>query len=326
MKWMSRWCTLVCIVALACSCKERGAPTDTDTKVPPTNEPKKKMTAVEMIDANEGKIQIVLLGMPGCPGTEEATPKLIAYAKIADAKVVVARVDVPPTDSPLKTPEGLDPSLLYAVDTDRKLASRLEFFFYPTLFILDGDLTIRYHGDADLDAIGKMVNEMGQEDPSTTKKIYTVPLPKVGEAIPKFELPTLAGDKTNLAAVTKATANLVLFCNTTCPYSRKAAQSLADLKKTFAGKSLSMTIINYGQAKDVIKGFYADVPDCTVMVDQERTISRQTFKVMATPFFFVLDKDGKILARQPFTMDRAKSCLGKALGVTVTDDAAGGFG
>ena len=161
-----------------CACKDNGSISgrvDKQATQPSPESPEKAKSAMDLINANKGSIQVLLLGMPSCPGTNEGTPKLTAYSKTAPDGVFVARLDIPPQGKTLNAkPDGLDPALSYAIDSDQKVAETLEFFFYPTLFILDKDLKVRYHGDADFDNVSIMVDEMIKENPSKPGKIYTV--------------------------------------------------------------------------------------------------------------------------------------------------------
>ena len=74
------------------------------------------------VPTERGKVQVLLLGMKGCPGTESATPLLAAYAKEAPEGMTVMRVEVPPPGKTISKPEGLPAGLTCKVDTGRQMA------------------------------------------------------------------------------------------------------------------------------------------------------------------------------------------------------------
>lgn len=277
-----------------------------------------KVTAENVIQKNKGKVLLLLLGMEGCPGTEKATPYLSEYTKSKPEGVEVYRIDVPPSvKKPLKPASDLDPELKYLMDNSRKLAGELEFFFYPTLYIFDKDGTLRFYGDCKGEKVEKMVSAMLKEKPGVAKKMYTPKLPDIGETAFNFTGKTLDNKETSLKQISSGSdANLLLFCKTFCPFSNKAVLSLDEIEKELKGKKLSITIINIAEDPDKIREFYTKkAPGRTVIVDKDDSISKKKYGVSAVPFFYVLDKDLKIVERKPFTTDIAKTALKKTLGM-----------
>lgn len=285
----------------------------------PVKQTAKLPSAENIIKENKGKVLVLLLGMEGCPGTEKSTKYLSEYIKTKPEGVEVYRIDVPPPNAKaLKPVTGLD--LKYSVDTSRKLADKMEFFFYPTLYILDKDGTVRFHGECEGKKVEKMVAEMLNEKPGSLKKMYTPALPEIGKTASDFTGNTLDGKKRSLKDISAGSdLNLLLFSKTTCPFSNKAVASLAGLEKQFKGKKLSITIINMGQDADEIKDFYASkTPEKCVVVDNDNAVSTGKFGVSAVPFFYLLDKNLKIVERKPYTAELAKNAMTKALGGNTT--------
>ena len=89
---------------------------------------------------------MLLLGMSGCPGTENATEVLTGYARTKPDGVGILRLDVPPPGEVLGCVEGWDAPFPRELDARRKTADRLDFFFYPTLYIFDGEGVERFQG------------------------------------------------------------------------------------------------------------------------------------------------------------------------------------
>jgi thiol-disulfide isomerase/thioredoxin len=303
----------VCVGIVSCS---REANT-------PGAKPAKPATAPsDIITQNKGKILVALFGMETCPGTEKSTPLLAEFARNKPEGVVVYRIDVPLAGHPFEEAKNLSPDLSYAIDNGRAMATRLEFFFYPTLYIFDRDGVVRFSGGLEPDRLRTMVSELLAEVPGTEKKMYTQPLVKAGEIIPDFTISNSNGSATNLSQLCADTGAMLLFSTTTCPFSLAAVDDFEKVKKDLSGKKFNYVIVTFGEdAKNVGDLYAAKSPGSIVVVDADKSVSSKYFAVSAVPFVYVLNKDRKVVDRFPFTYDKAKAVVAKAQGVM-----AGGTG
>ncbi len=255
-------------------------------------------------------------------------PFLTEYAKEKHEGLAVVRVDVPmQAGGSVREPASLDSELNYVVDSNRVVADKMEFFFYPTLYIVDKDGVVRYRGECEEEKIRKIVSEILTENPSSPKKMYTPPLLEIGSRVADFTGTTIGRKKTSLNKLKGKTATFLFFGATTCPFSVKAAGNLPALSSEFKTKGVGFVIVNFGQSANEIRSVYSEkAAGLTVIVDADSTISEKTFKVPAVPFFYVLDKDLKVLERKPFTVAAAKTAIGKNFGVTTKPVPAKGAG
>ncbi len=273
-------------------------------------------TPEDPLAAYRGKTLVLLMGMPECPGTAKATVFLSEYAREKPEGVAIVRLDVPPPGESLAEPKGGDAGFVHKVDRDRKVADRLEFFFYPTLYILDKDGKVRFRGGCEPVRVWEMVAEITAERPGAPKRVYTPPLPAVGTAAAAFAGKDLAGKDVSLDSLRGKAATLLFFGSTTCPYSKDAVSSLPALAAEFGGKGAAVAVVNIGESPEAIRPFYASkAPKITVVADETSDIGEKKYGVRTVPFFYVLDKAGKIAARRPFTPDAARLALAKALGL-----------
>ncbi len=281
-----------------------------------------------MLANSEGKVLVLLLGMKGCPGTEAATPFLATYAAEKNGGVAVARVDVPPPGGgTLPKPPDIPVPLQVVLDNNRKIADRLKFFFYPTLYIVDVDGLVRYQGKCEEKTVRQMVSEILAEDPAEPKRMYTHPLPAVGAAASRFAGVNLAGARTSLANLRGEEATLLLFSATTCPFSIQAVKSLPELAAEFEGKGLAIVIVNLGQPADAVRSFYRTAaPGTTVVVDDTGSLSREGFAVTAVPFFYALDQKLSIATRKPYTLEAARAAVAGTLGIEISETESTGAG
>jgi len=264
--------------------------------------------------AYRGRTLVLLMGMPGCPGTEEATAFFTGYATRKPAQVELLRIDVPP-------PEGkLDPGMPWSapfprqLDTDRRIAGALGFFSYPTLYVIDRDGTVRFSGPCETAKVETMVAEIAAEAPGSPKRMFSPAMPEVGTRAPAFSGTTLDGREVALDGLRGRRATLLLFGSTTCPFSTAAARALPELAAAYADQGLAVAIVNQGGTVEAMRAAYAG-QTLPVVIDADAAISSGKYGVWAVPFSFVLDADGSVVSRQAYSAAAGKAAVAKALGL-----------
>jgi peroxiredoxin len=269
--------------------------------------------------AHRGEVVVALLGMKGCAKTEAGTALLARMAPSFPAGVAVARIDVPPPEGRAPVVADWKHPYYYGVDEGRAVASGLDFFYYPTLFVLDREGAVRFAGACEEEPLRKMVAEIAAETPGGEKKVYTPPLPPVGSPAPGFTAKDLDGAPADHASFAGDRPTLLFFTSIGCPFGREAAQGLLDLELGFEGRDIGfVTIEKSPSSSSAAKEFYdgVDMPGA-VLVDPDGAVSR-LYGVEPVPFFFVVDAGGEIAARGPYTPEAAKAALSAALGLAPT--------
>jgi peroxiredoxin len=309
---------LVGFIFLSFACDSRGA--STTPIVPATTPTAAKESPEQFIFGQKGKIVVALLGIEGCPGTKAGTDVLAELSKESLKDAVFARLDVPmevgnPSFNPVTDWKY---SYYQSVDTDRKVANRLEFFYYPTLYIIDRDGEVRYSGGCDKEKVKSMISEISAEKAGEQKKIYTSPMLAVGELAPVFQTKNLKDEDVDFQQLLAKGPVLLFFTSVGCPFSKEAAQKTPNLEKEFAGKDFTIVMIEKGSDSEAVNSMYKEMSfNGIVVLDKDNAIS-QKYNVEPVPFYFTIDKDGKISARGPYTELSAKQALGKLLGVEFT--------
>ncbi len=269
-----------------------------------------------LIESHRGQVLLLLMGMEACPGTREATEALKGYAPEKPEKVFIARMDVPPPGAQLKSAAGKSLPFGYGVDNKRVVADKLEFFFYPTFYILDGEGVVRFSGDCDKDRFPKMVAEILAEKPGDKKHIYTPPLPAEGTKAPSFSGRDLEGNKVTLDRLRGKKATVLIFASTRCVFSMRAVPGMKELEESFQEKQVPVIIINKNESAGEIRSTYRkSAPGMTVVVDEQGEISK-SYGVSPVPFCFILDGKSKITKRMPYTQEAATNAINLALGIT----------
>ena len=314
MRWFLKVLTIAIIFSTpmtVASCGKQRTPSSRQAE-----ETEKLTPGSDMILRNRGKVIVALLGMQGCPGTEHATLFLEKYSKTRPEGVFACRIDVPVPGKRVERAGNISSSVNYALDDGRVIAGRLEFFFYPTLYILDREGLVRFAGGCEADRVEAMVSEILSEKPGMEKKMYSAPLAKVGDIIPDFKIPTAEGGETSMDALCKDSGAILYFSSTACGFSMEALADIERLKKNFASNRWEYAIISFGEDAKTIGNVYSEKSAGTkVVMDVDKSLSEKYFGVSAVPFFFVLDKNRKVVDRRPFVYETARAAIAKALGV-----------
>jgi thiol-disulfide isomerase/thioredoxin len=273
-------------------------------------------TEPDVIARRRGKVLVLLLGMPGCPGTGRAAEFLAGYADTKPGGVALLHLDVPAPGDSLPVPEGGSDEFPHELDAGRRAAEWLEFFYYPTLYVLDAEGVERFQGGLEPGRFEEMVAAVLAEKPGDEKHVFTPPLPKVGSAAPEFSGSDLEGKPVTLAGLRGKKATLLFFGSPGCPFSAEATSALPPLAKEYGPKGAAVAVVDVGGSADEVRDFYTEsAPGITVVADPERKISGGGYAVRGVPFFYVLDAGGKIAARKPFTAEAAAAELASALGI-----------
>lgn len=268
-----------------------------------------------LLASHRGQVLVLLAGMEGCPGTRAATRFLKTYAADKDPNVSIVRLDVPPPGGKLSP---ADASLLpfdYVMDRERIVANELGFFYYPTLYILDREGEVRFAGECDEDRFPGMVSEILAEKPGDPKHVYTPPLAAVGAPAPAFSSTTLDGNTVTLDELRGEKATALIFSRTGCPFSLEAVPSMRELQESFRDKQVAVLIVNDDEVLNTIRPIYQEhAPGITVIVDETGEIA-ESYGASAVPFVFVLDGEGNVASRMPYTHDAAANALNVVLGL-----------
>jgi peroxiredoxin len=271
--------------------------------------------ADEVLGPYRGDVVVLLMGKEGCPGTADLSGELAEYSKVKPEGVSLLRVDAPPPGGKVKAAKKWTAGYPYTLDNDRVVADHMGFFYYPTLYILDQDGEVRYTGGGE-DNFKSIVSEILDEKPGAPKKMFSPLMIAVGDKGAPFSTNSLDGAKVSSASYEENEAVLIIFSSTTCPFSKKAVASAPRLRDEFAGNGGDVLIVDTGGDPEAIRAFYEEsTPGITVIPDEDKKISKDGYGVQAVPFFYVLNKDGRVAYRMPFSEDAARDAMRVTLGL-----------
>jgi thiol-disulfide isomerase/thioredoxin len=288
-----------------------------------TTSQKAREAGEDLLLPYRGKILLLIMGMPGCAGTERATAALSLYAAKKPDDVAILRVDVPPPDGGLPSPVQWSAPFRREVDSGRQLAGKLGFFYYPTFFVLDKDGEVRYSGDYQPGDVEHMVAVIRSEKKGAEKHFFNPPMPQKGNVVESFQGTTTGNRTISLKELCRGKGAFLFFGSTSCPFSMKATGDLPGLEKEYAAKGVTFTIINRGPADDEVRHFYGgSAPGIPVLADTKGAIGEKKFGIRTAPFFYLLDGKGRVVQREPFTADAARTALNMLLNIKGTDGGA----
>lgn len=277
---------------------------------------KDRRDATDIVRSHRGKVLLLLLGREDCPGTKRATAVLDGYAAAKPAGAAIVRLEVPLPGERAKPIRSWDHPFPYAVDENRATAGELGFFYYPTLYVFDRDGVLRFVGGCDPDRIDSMVAEILSERPGAEKKTYTLPMPAPGDVAPGFSGRTASGEAVTLAELRGRRATLVFFARTSCPFVVQELPNLKRIAGAFRERGVATVIVDVGEEAEAVRAvFEKHAPGLPVIYDEEGEIS-EAYGVDATPFYFLLDGDGRIARRRSFTAGAATGSVNALLGVS----------
>ena len=255
----------------------------------------------------QGKVLLLLMGREGCPGTGKATEFLHTYAATKPEAVAILRLDVPLAGEVLELTEEWAHPYPRKVDTGRTIADAIDYFFYPTFYVFGPDGEMRYSGGCDPEKLPQMVKEILAEKPGQPKKSYNLPMPKAGEPAPAFTGTDLDGQTLTLTRLQGKKATLLVFAQTSCPYTIDALPAIQNVANAFRTHDVAVVVINTREEQETIQPIYAkSLSNIPVIWDKVGEISQQ-YGVDVTPFFFLMDQNGKVVKRGSF---KAKAVTG----------------
>jgi hypothetical protein len=267
--------------------------------------PAEELRDGDFLETRKGQVVVLLMGMQGCQKTSQATEVLAELSGTLGDQVTFARIDVPPPRSSVDPVANWRHDYHYGVDEDRLLADELDFFYYPTLYILDRDGEVRYSGGCEPEALSKMVKGVRDEKPGDMKITFSLPMLGVGAMAPD-----VVG-----AQVDPTTPTVYFFTSIDCPFSRKAMEELPLLLAEFEEEEYDVVVVEKGRSASAIGKLYDESDLDGLMVhDKDGAVSRD-FGVEPVPFYFVADDAGKVTARGPYTESALRRALGGALGL-----------
>lgn len=299
---------IIVLLSLSHGCKARQGPSSARGTAEGT------ASLSEFLTPFRGKVLVLLLGRDGCPGTAKATKALDTWVPAKPANVVVLRLDVPLPNEKLRLDGPWDHPYPRRLDECRRIASELDFFYYPTLYVFDREGELRFTGGWDAARIDAMTREILAETPGWPKKIYTLPMPAPGGIAPAIAAVDGAGKPVSIAALRGERATLLVFAKTSCPFTVEALPAVKSIADEFRKDGVAVVIVNNGEAAQASRDVYDHLTPGVPIAWDPSGKTDTAYGVDTTPFFFLLDKEDRIVRRRSLTPAAAMGAINALLG------------
>ncbi len=119
----------------------------------------------------------------------------------------------------------------------------------------------------------------------------------LGQRAPDFSLKTIDGRSLSLSSLNGSVV-LLNFWATWCPPCREEMPSLDRLFQRYRGRGLVIIAVSVDTSPSTVGGFLAGHSvDFTVLIDYQKKVSRDLYKVFMMPTTFLIDRKGVIVER-----------------------------
>jgi thiol-disulfide isomerase/thioredoxin len=209
----------------------------------------------------EGKCAFIEFGVIGCQRSEQGLNNMIALCrdrKIPDLSFlrVEAAADTATFDAYY---EKKAPGFPIVRDQKTTIAKDFRATIYPTFVIVDKYGNVRYRGKYPGEKLAPWVASLSSEasDPGPNPPMLGAAVLDIPKLLAKTTLPDLKGKKTTLAKCAGKSGLLIMFVNTTCPYSAIAIDEFPKVAETLAKRKIGCVMVNVADPAARVKQFYA---------------------------------------------------------------------
>ena len=115
----------------------------------------------------------------------------------------------------------------------------------------------------------------------------------------KTLLPDLKGVSKALGEYKGKSGLLIVFVDTTCPFSAQAMKDMPNVMETMAGQGVSSVLVNLDDKIDLVQKFYADHPQTAPVIYDVTTGTKNVWGVEYVPTVMLVDAGGTLVYDGP---------------------------
>jgi peroxiredoxin len=115
----------------------------------------------------------------------------------------------------------------------------------------------------------------------------------------KTLLPDLKGVSKALGEYKGNSGLLIVFVDTTCPFSAQAMKDMPNVMATMASQGVSSVLVNLDDNKETVQSFYADNPQTATVVYDVTTGTKNVWGVESVPTVMLVDAGGQLAYNGP---------------------------
>jgi hypothetical protein len=194
------------------------------------------------------------------------------------------------------------PSFPVVRDTDGAIATAFAAGATPQYLLVSKFGRVRFRGQLPAtarlrewsDVLAAEKSDPGPDAPLFGQKTIDAPL-----LLGKTLLPDLKGASKALGEYKGKAGLLIVFVDTTCPFSAQAMKDMPGIMGTMAAQGVSSVLVNLDDEKDMVQKFYADHPQTAAVVYDVTTGTKNVWGVESVPTVMLVDAGGKLAYNGP---------------------------
>jgi hypothetical protein len=192
--------------------------------------------------------------------------------------------------------EAKSPGLPVYKDPDASLAKSLDATVTPTFLLVDMFGRVRYRGKApDEDKLADWAEALleQEDDAGADVLLFGMENTDLPALLAATKLPRLEGAVQPLGQYMGPHGLLVVFVDTSCPFSGTAIGDMPNVAATLAKQGIPSVLINLRDPRDVVLGFYGQHKTGTPVLYDVSTATLENWKVESVPTVFFLTTEGQ---------------------------------
>ncbi len=292
------------LLVVSCGCGKRPGPVGgaRDEKAPPAE----ASPAAAFLRENglDGRIVLVEFGTIGCERSGKGLDAMIAmHRKRTVPGLSFVRLEAAKEGPAVEAYyAGKSPPFAVVGDPEAKVAKALAATAFPSFVLLDRFGRVRYRGNLpDGGDLWEWVEALKTEkvDPGPETALFGVTELDAPKLLAATRLPDLAGAVRPLAEYGGEAGLLLVFVDTTCPFSESAIGDLPEVSATLEGHEVPCILVNLGDPAEAVAEFYRSRKTGAKVVYDVGTSTQLTWNVQSAPTVVLIGAGGEIAYNGP---------------------------
>ncbi len=245
----------------------------------------------------QGRPVLIEFGLVGCALSEQGLISMIALQK-ADAVPGLAFVRVegnPDAETVSQYFKEKAPAFPVYLDRQSALAKALSATAYPTFLLTDKFGHIRYQGNYPQDNLAQWGKALVAENQDPGGSVPQFGAREIDvEKLLADKLPDLKGQIRPVGEYKGSGGLMLLFVDTSCPFSAIALRDMPAVSKSLAGQNVKAVVLNTGDDQSRVRDFYARNDPGVPVVYDVGADTREHWNVHSVPVVVYVSPAGKL--------------------------------
>lgn len=313
---------LIAIAAAGC----RGKPPTTQSsdmvEQPAAKGPSAEALRTEFLQRYKlkGRVALVEFGLIGCQLSEKGLDEMVFLNETkAIEGLAYARVEAAEDDSAVAAYyKTKAPGFPIHRDANKLLAEAFDATTYPSFVIVGKFGRVRYRGNWPGEHLPKWAKALVAEESDPGPEVAmlgTVKKLDGPKLLAETALPDMTGGEKGLAGLLGQKGLVVLFVDTTCPYSFQAMQEMPTVARALARHKIRSVAVNIDGSREAVKGrFGAGMLGVPLLFD-ETSATKVAWNIQSVPTVAYIDPHKQIAYHGKALWANLATAIGAASGL-----------